>query len=75
MAVSDDRYTCPGCGRTTVANGTKADTRCALDAVRKRHDKGHHGGPDPAYGPEVIAALGLPDPIPLPTPRRRKNRP
>lgn len=65
MSVSDDRWTCSSCGRTTVVNGSDVDTRCALDAVRKRHGKGHHPGPDPEHGSEVIAALGLPDPIPL----------
>lgn len=72
MAVisGDDRWTCPRCNRTTVVDGTEADRRCALDAVRKRHDKGHNGCP-PEHGSEVIEALGLPDP--LPRPRRRRN--
>lgn len=65
MSVSTDRWTCPSCNRTTVVCGSEADTRCALDAVRKRHDKGRHTGHDPAHGSEVLAALGLPDPIPL----------
>lgn len=72
--VSTDRYTCPGCGRTTAVTGSDADTRCALDAVRKRHDKGHTGCP-PEHGSEVIEALGLPDPLPLPTRRRGGRRP
>lgn len=71
MTVSDDRWTCPRCGRTTVVCGSDADTRCALDAVRKRHGKGHRPGADPGHGSEVLEALGLPDPLPQPAGRRR----
>lgn len=63
MTVSEDRWTCPDCQRTTVVIGSEQDTRSALDAVRKRHGKGHTGH-DPGHGSEVIARLGLPDPIP-----------
>jgi len=56
MTVSDDRWTCPSCGRTVVVNGTAADTRAAIDAVQTRHARGHRRAAD------VIGRLGLPDP-------------
>lgn len=41
--VSTDRWTCPGCGRTTVVDAlSQLDIDAALDAVRTRHGKGHH---------------------------------
>lgn len=73
-AVSEDRWTCPGCGRTTVVDGSQADIRCALDAVQVRHDKGHRPGANPEHGSEVIAALGLPDPTPPPSRPSRRGR-
>jgi len=39
--VSDDRWTCPDCERTTVVRGSDPDIRAALDAVRERHRTGH----------------------------------
>lgn len=39
--VSDDRWTCPKCGRTTVVSGSRPDTAVALAAVRDHHECGH----------------------------------
>jgi hypothetical protein len=73
-AVSPDRWSCPVCHRTVVVDGSALDTRAALDAVRTRHGKGHDGK-DVDHGPEVIAALGLPDPKPARrTPVGRRNQ-
>lgn len=44
MSVSDDRWTCPRCERTTVVIGSQADVRAALDSVRSRHYGGHRSG-------------------------------
>ena len=38
--VSDDRWTCPTCERTTTVCGSDADIQAALEAVRQRHRKG-----------------------------------
>lgn len=70
MSISDDRWTCPTCGRTVVVLGSEADVRCCLAAAQRRHNEGH------AAAAEVIGRLGLPNPIPLqqPTVRRRRGR-
>jgi len=39
--VSDDRWTCPACGRTTTVCGSQLDIDAALAAVRERHRQGH----------------------------------
>lgn len=73
--VSQDRWTCPVCLRTTVVDAlSEADTRTALNAVRDRHGKGHDGR-DTTHGPEVIATLGLPEPhTTRRTPKARRNQ-
>lgn len=65
--IADDRWTCPGCERTTIVHGSPVDVRAALDAVRKRHSKGHQSAAD------IIGRLGLPDPIPGRRSGRRRN--
>lgn len=72
MSVSDDRWTCPSCGRTVVVSGSEADVRCCIAAAQLRHASGHK------RGEEVLHRLGLPDPVPLhqpaTLPRARKRR-
>ncbi len=62
MSVSQDRWSCPDCGRTVVVDGSDADIRCALRACQQRHAAGHRAAT------EVLARYGLPDP-----PRNRKT--
>lgn len=68
--ISDDRWTCPACGRTVLVIASPGDTRFLLEQAREHHRKGH------AAGEEMLRHLGLPDPVPhQPTTlRRRKGR-
>ncbi|NUS58634.1 MAG: hypothetical protein HOV66_27855 [Streptomycetaceae bacterium] len=64
MTVSDDRWTCPSCGRSVVIIGSQADVRCAIEACQRRHADGHR------RAAEVLARLPLPE---LPRPRRGRR--
>lgn len=68
MSVSDDRWTCPECGRTTVIAGTAADTACCISALQHRHRDAH------AKADHVLQELGLAGAADRARPRRRRNQ-
>lgn len=39
--VSQDRWTCPRCGRSVVVYGSAADVACCLSAAQTRHGREH----------------------------------
>lgn len=63
MSVSNDRWTCPTCGRTVIISGSAAAVRNCIRAEQERHRDGHRAGE------KVLARLGLPEPT-----RRRRRR-
>lgn len=49
-AVTDDRWSCPGCHRTVIITGSEHDTRAAIEAVRDRHRRMHAATAMPRQG-------------------------
>lgn len=53
MSVSSDRWTCPTCHRTTLIDGSDADTRRAIRGLQEGHADAH------AAADAVLVDVGL----------------